>query len=146
MITHVTLPEATANIAQLLERVINGEEIIIFQAGQPIARIFPAKSDLVTEHPPDQRIDPFNIDNSVLNPNLVSTFNLADLLYTNYQPSEEIQIFQNNQSIARLIIEPRKTRQPRKPGSAIGTLTIVVEDDEHLDAFSDYTKIPLIDS
>jgi antitoxin (DNA-binding transcriptional repressor) of toxin-antitoxin stability system len=45
MITHVTLVEATANIVQLLERVINGEEIIIFQSGQPIAHISPAKSD-----------------------------------------------------------------------------------------------------
>jgi antitoxin (DNA-binding transcriptional repressor) of toxin-antitoxin stability system len=45
MITHVTLVEATANIVQLLERVINGEEIIIFQAGQPIAYISPTKFD-----------------------------------------------------------------------------------------------------
>jgi prevent-host-death family protein len=46
MITHVTLPEATANIAQLLDRVSQGEEIIISQAGQPIAHISPAKRDL----------------------------------------------------------------------------------------------------
>jgi antitoxin (DNA-binding transcriptional repressor) of toxin-antitoxin stability system len=32
MITHVTLPEATANIAQLLDRVSQGEAIIIPQA------------------------------------------------------------------------------------------------------------------
>lgn len=45
MITQVTLPEATANIAQLLDRVIQGEEIIISQDGQPIAHISPVKRD-----------------------------------------------------------------------------------------------------
>ncbi|MEP0916496.1 type II toxin-antitoxin system prevent-host-death family antitoxin [Leptolyngbya sp. DQ-M1] len=44
MITHVTLPEATANIAQLLDRVIQGEEIIISQDGKAIAHISPANS------------------------------------------------------------------------------------------------------
>ena len=43
MITYVTLPEATANIVQLLDRVSQGEEIIISQAGQPIAHISPAQ-------------------------------------------------------------------------------------------------------
>jgi HTH-type transcriptional regulator / antitoxin HigA len=51
MITHVTLPEATANIAQLLDRVSQGEEIIISQAGQPIAHISPAKCDLPPRTP-----------------------------------------------------------------------------------------------
>lgn len=45
MTTHVTLPEATANIAQLLDRVMQGEEIIISQNGQPIAQISPANRD-----------------------------------------------------------------------------------------------------
>jgi prevent-host-death family protein len=51
MITHVTLPEATANIVQLLDRVSQGEEIIISQAGQPIAHISPAKRDLPPRTP-----------------------------------------------------------------------------------------------
>jgi antitoxin (DNA-binding transcriptional repressor) of toxin-antitoxin stability system len=38
MITYVTLPEATANIVQLLDRVSQGEEIIISQAGEPLAQ------------------------------------------------------------------------------------------------------------
>jgi antitoxin (DNA-binding transcriptional repressor) of toxin-antitoxin stability system len=38
MITHVTLPEATANIAQLLDRVRQGEEVIISQSGQTLAK------------------------------------------------------------------------------------------------------------
>ena len=45
MITYVTLPEATANISQLLDRVMQGEEIIISQASQPIAHISPASRD-----------------------------------------------------------------------------------------------------
>ncbi len=51
MITHVTLPEATANIIQLLDRVSQGEEIIISEAGQPIAHISPAKRDLPPRTP-----------------------------------------------------------------------------------------------
>ncbi len=45
MITYVTLPEATANIVQLLDRVSQGEEIIISQAWEPIAHISPAQRD-----------------------------------------------------------------------------------------------------
>jgi antitoxin (DNA-binding transcriptional repressor) of toxin-antitoxin stability system len=59
MITHVTLPEATANIAQLLDRVSHGEEIIISEAGHPLAKppetgiahISPAKRDLPPRQP-----------------------------------------------------------------------------------------------
>ncbi len=53
MITYVTLPEATANIVQLLvgeasrngNRVSQGEEIIISQAGEAIAHISPVQRD-----------------------------------------------------------------------------------------------------
>ena len=45
MITYVTLPEATANIVQLLDRVSQGEEIVISQAGEPIAHISPVQRD-----------------------------------------------------------------------------------------------------
>jgi antitoxin (DNA-binding transcriptional repressor) of toxin-antitoxin stability system len=55
MITYVKLPEATANIAQLFDRVRQGEEVIIFQSGQPLAKppetgiahISPPKSDRI---------------------------------------------------------------------------------------------------
>ncbi|MBE9012350.1 type II toxin-antitoxin system prevent-host-death family antitoxin [Pseudanabaenaceae cyanobacterium LEGE 13415] len=40
--THVSLPEATANIAQLLDRVMRGEEIVISQNGKAVAHISPA--------------------------------------------------------------------------------------------------------
>ena len=59
-------------------------------------------------------------------------------LITKLQPGEEVQICQDDRPIARLTIEPRKTRKPRQPGSAVGTLTIVSDDDDHLEAFSEY--------
>ena len=42
-------------------------------------------------------------------------------LIAQLQPGEEVQICQDDRPIARLTIEPRKTRKPRQPGSAIGT-------------------------
>ena len=59
-------------------------------------------------------------------------------LIAKLQPGEEVQICQDDRPIARLTIEPRKTRKPRQPGSAVGTLTIVSDDDDHLEAFSEY--------
>lgn len=59
-------------------------------------------------------------------------------LIANLQPGEVMQILADGRPVARLILEPRKPRQPRKPGSAIGSLTILAEDDAHLEAFNDY--------
>ena len=59
-------------------------------------------------------------------------------LIAQLQPGEEVQICQDDRPIARLTIEPRKTRKPRQPGSAIGTFTIVADDDDHLEALSEY--------
>jgi antitoxin (DNA-binding transcriptional repressor) of toxin-antitoxin stability system len=54
------------------------------------------------------------------------------------QPGEEVQILQDNRPIARLTLESTKIRQPRQPGSAIGTLTIVADDKAHLQDFGAY--------
>jgi antitoxin (DNA-binding transcriptional repressor) of toxin-antitoxin stability system len=56
-------------------------------------------------------------------------------------PGETIQIFQDDRPIARLMLETPTLRKPRKPGSAIGTFTIVSDDDEHLQDFSDYMPL-----
>ena len=58
MITYVTLPEATANIVQLLDRVAQGEEIIISQAGKTIAHISPDRKStrLNSSHPSISRM------------------------------------------------------------------------------------------
>jgi len=50
---------------------------------------------------------------------------------------EELVITCNQQPIARLLAEGRPKRQPRKAGSAKGLLTILAEDDEHLEDFKE---------
>jgi antitoxin (DNA-binding transcriptional repressor) of toxin-antitoxin stability system len=63
--------------------------------------------------------------------------NLPEII-ASLHPGEELQIIQNNTPIARLIPEPNPQRQPRQPGSAIGTLTILADDDDHLQDFATY--------
>lgn len=59
-------------------------------------------------------------------------------LIASLQPGEEVQIFEADRTVARLIGELQTPRKPRQPGSAIGTLTIVSEDETHLENFQDY--------
>ena len=66
-------------------------------------------------------------------------------------PGETIQIFQDDRPIARLIIEIPTLLKPRKPGSAIGTFTIVSDDDDHLQDFNDdlrpeydFSQMPIV--
>jgi hypothetical protein len=44
----------------------------------------------------------------------------------------------NDRVVAKLIGEAAKPLAPRQPGSAVGVLTIVAEDDEHLNDFAPY--------
>jgi antitoxin (DNA-binding transcriptional repressor) of toxin-antitoxin stability system len=62
---------------------------------------------------------------------------LPQLLAT-LAPGQEIQIVDRGRPIARLIGEAVPPRPPRQPGSAIGQLIIVKEDDEHLRDFQEY--------
>lgn len=68
-------------------------------------------------------------------------------LIASLQPGEEVQIFSGDsfaaarsadRTVARLIAELQPPRKPRLPGSAIGTLTIVSEDETHLEDEHDY--------
>ena len=59
-------------------------------------------------------------------------------LIASLQPGEEVQIFSGDRTVARLIAELHPPRPPRQPGSAIGTLTILSEDETHLEDFHDY--------
>jgi len=59
-------------------------------------------------------------------------------LIASLQPGEEVQIFSGDRTVARLIAELQPLRQPRQPGSAIDTLTILSDDETHLKDFRDY--------
>jgi antitoxin (DNA-binding transcriptional repressor) of toxin-antitoxin stability system len=59
-------------------------------------------------------------------------------LIASLQPGEEVQIFSEDRTVARLIGELQPLRKPRQPGSAIGTLTILSEDETHLEDFHNY--------
>lgn len=55
-------------------------------------------------------------------------------------PGESLSITHDNHAIAKLVKQapPSGSSEPRRPGSAIGKLTIISEDDEHLDHFKEY--------
>jgi antitoxin (DNA-binding transcriptional repressor) of toxin-antitoxin stability system len=54
------------------------------------------------------------------------------------KPGEELVIIQRDRPVARLVAEPMPASKPRQPGSAIGKLTIVEDDDSHLEDFQEY--------
>jgi antitoxin (DNA-binding transcriptional repressor) of toxin-antitoxin stability system len=54
------------------------------------------------------------------------------------KPGEELVIIQRDRPVARLVAEPLPAVKARQPGSAIGKLTIIEDDDSHLEDFRDY--------
>ncbi|MGM0490017.1 MAG: type II toxin-antitoxin system Phd/YefM family antitoxin [Planctomycetota bacterium] len=58
---------------------------------------------------------------------------IADL-----KAGEVVIITDDGKPVARLTPEPQSRRERRQLGSAVGRLTILSEDDEHLDDFGDY--------
>jgi antitoxin (DNA-binding transcriptional repressor) of toxin-antitoxin stability system len=61
---------------------------------------------------------------------------LPDLIH-NLTPGEEIVITENDQPVAKLVAQPAEKPRPL-PGRCKGMLTIVAEDDEHLEDFKEY--------
>lgn len=53
---------------------------------------------------------------------------------------EELVITRNQQPIARLLPEEKSKRTPRKAGNCKGMLTIVADDEEHLEDFKEYME------
>ncbi len=51
---------------------------------------------------------------------------------------EELVIMRADEPVARLTTAPCPVLKPRRPGSAVGKLRIISEDDEHLDEFREY--------
>ncbi len=61
-------------------------------------------------------------------------------LIARLKPGEEVLITQADQPVARLIPAPPSSGKPREPGTMIGKLVIVKEDDEHLADFREYMQ------
>jgi antitoxin (DNA-binding transcriptional repressor) of toxin-antitoxin stability system len=64
---------------------------------------------------------------------------LPELIHS-LQPGNDVLITEGDKTVARLVAEPAGTPKPRQPGSAIGILTIVSEDAEHLEDFREYME------
>ncbi len=64
----------------------------------------------------------------------VSLTELLDSL----SPGDEVILTRNHQPVAKLMSEAPKPRQPRQPGNCKGMITLLVEDDEHLEGFAEY--------
>ena len=65
---------------------------------------------------------------------------LAELV-ENLIPGEELFLTVDAHPIAKLVrTDYLPSDEPRKPGSAIGKLIIVAEDDEHLEDFKEYME------
>jgi antitoxin (DNA-binding transcriptional repressor) of toxin-antitoxin stability system len=70
---------------------------------------------------------------------------LSDLI-SHLQPGETVEIVSGQKIIARIVAAPylealKETSSdcpPRHPGSAVGTLTILSDDEAHLEHFQDY--------
>jgi prevent-host-death family protein len=57
------------------------------------------------------------------------------------QSGEEIIITSNNEPVARLIGEPKKAKQPRRPGTLRGTVLYMAPDfDAPLEDFKEYME------
>ncbi len=76
-----------------------------------------------------------------------SSLSLADAqarlteLVENMIPGEELFLTVNDYPIAKLVrTRYLPTTEPRKPGSAVGELVIVEEDDSHLEDFKEYME------
>ena len=60
-----------------------------------------------------------------------------DELIENLAPGEEILIVREGELLAKLV-SGKPARKPRQAGSGKGMLTIVSDDDEHLEHFKEY--------
>ena len=63
--------------------------------------------------------------------------NLKDISHQ-LVPGEAITITENGKPVATLIGMRSKPRKPRVSGNCMGMVTLLVEDDEHLEDFKEY--------
>ncbi len=64
--------------------------------------------------------------------------NLAKLIHQ-LPPGEEIIITENQQPVAKLVGQNRPLRR-RQPGRCKGMISLLIEDDEHLEGFKEYMR------
>jgi antitoxin (DNA-binding transcriptional repressor) of toxin-antitoxin stability system len=58
-------------------------------------------------------------------------------LIANLKPDDDVVILQNQKPVAKLVATSM-ARLPRVPGMMKGKLTIIADDDEHLNGFEEY--------
>jgi len=61
-------------------------------------------------------------------------------LIAGLKPGDELIITQGAKPVAQVLPVSQTTPEPRKPGSAKSMLTILAEDDEHLEDFREYME------
>ena len=54
------------------------------------------------------------------------------------EPGDEIIITEDQHNVAKLVSENPRQGKPRIAGLGKGMITLLVEDDEHLDGFAEY--------
>ena len=59
-------------------------------------------------------------------------------LLDSLSPGDEVILTRNHRPVAKRVRETPKQRPPRKPGNCKGMITLLVEDDEHLEGFGEY--------
>ena len=62
---------------------------------------------------------------------------LKDLIHQ-LAPGDAVIITEDEQPVAKLLSEVAKTWRPRLPDNCKGMITLLIEDDEHLEGFADY--------
>ncbi len=53
-------------------------------------------------------------------------------------PGDEIVLTRDHKPVAKLVGEKSDLRKPRQPGNCKGMITLLEEDDEHLEGFAEY--------
>lgn len=59
-------------------------------------------------------------------------------LIAGLKPGEVLQITKDDWPVAQVVAQPPRRTEPRRPGSAIGQLFIIEDDESHLDDFAEY--------
>lgn len=90
----------------------------------------------------DPRLGCQIIYRGIWNSSMQSTITLEEAqkrlveLIRQLEPGEELVITENEEPVAKLVSQP-KPRRRREPGRCKGMITLLVEDDEHLEGFEE---------